>query len=449
MDDYSPLILVVDDEKSILKSLSRILIRENYQVITCEDPREAVEVLRNEYVSLLLSDLKMKNIDGLSLLKMSRKISPESEIIIMTAYGSVEVAVEAIKEGAYDFITKPIKKAQLLKTIDKALEKQKLVRENRSLRKELALRKKQNILVGNSPVFKKTMDLISQVSDSKANVLIYGESGTGKELAAKTIHNLSPRSGEPFVAVNCAALPESIIESELFGYVKGAFTGASSGRQGRFIQADGGTLLLDEIGELASHLQVKLLRVLQEGVIEQVGADKAVQADIRLIAATHKDLRKEVEKGKFREDLFYRLNVINVTMPPLRNRLDDIPLLVTHFIDKFNKKNNKEIKGIDESALEILSSYHWPGNVRELENIIERAVVLTREDIIRIKDLPPELTSVPYQGTSISVQIGTPLEDIENKIIKETLRFTDGNKKDAAKLLGIATRTIYRRVSED
>jgi two-component system response regulator HydG len=208
-------------------------------------------------------------------------------------------------------------------------------------------------------------------------------------------------------------------------------------------------LLLDEIGELASHLQVKLLRVLQEGVIEQVGADKAVQADIRLIAATHKDLRKEVEKGKFREDLFYRLNVINVTMPPLRNRLDDIPLLVTHFIDKFNKKNNKEIKGIDESALEILSSYHWPGNVRELENIIERAVVLTREDIIRIKDLPPELTSVPYQGTSISVQIGTPLEDIENKIIKETLRFTDGNKKDAAKLLGIATRTIYRRVSED
>ncbi|MGM0596819.1 MAG: sigma-54-dependent transcriptional regulator [Myxococcota bacterium] len=449
MDDYSPLILVVDDEKSILKSLSRILIRENYQVITCEDPRKAVDILRNEYVALLLSDLKMKNIDGLSLLKMSRKISPESEIIIMTAYGSVEVAVEAIKEGAYDFITKPIKKAQLLKTIDKALEKQKLVRENRILRKKLALRKNQNILVGNSPVFKKTMDLISQVSDSKANVLIYGESGTGKELAAQTIHNLSPRSEEPFVAVNCAALPESIIESELFGYVKGAFTGASSGRQGRFIQADGGTLLLDEIGELASHLQVKLLRVLQEGVIEQVGADKPVQTDIRLIAATHKDLKKEVEKGKFREDLFYRLNVINVNMPPLRNRLDDIPLLVTHFIEKFNKKNNKEIKGIDDSALEILSSYHWPGNVRELENIIERAVVLTREDIIRIKDLPPELTSVPHQGTSISVQIGTPLEDIENKIIKETLRFTDGNKKDAAKLLGIATRTIYRRVSED
>jgi DNA-binding NtrC family response regulator len=444
-----PNLLVVDDENSILESLGRLLKKEKYNVFLKSSAEAALPILEREKIALLLTDLRLPKMSGLELMKLSRQLSPETEIILMTAYGSVELAVESIKEGAYDFITKPIKRAALLKTLEKALEKQLLVSENRELRRKLSAVKDEKLLIGNSSTFRQTQELIAQVAPSNANVLLLGESGTGKELAAHSIHRLSQRALKPFITVNCAALPESIIESELFGYVKGAFTGAETPRQGRFMQANGGTLFLDEIGELAPHIQVKLLRILQEGKFEAVGSDKTVKTDFRLIAATHKNLKKEVTEGRFREDLYYRLNVISITIPPLRERLDDIPLLSAHFLQKYNKKNSKNIKGISSETLDILTSYHWPGNVRELENVIERGVVLCRDEILDIMDLPPELTTLPPQSKSISVTIGLPLGEIEKQIIKETLKFTQGNKKEAARILGIAVRTIYRRVSDN
>ena len=447
----SPTLLVVDDEPSNVESLLRIFDREGLNVIAAPDGKEALEVLRKRRIDVCLTDLMMPGVSGVDLLKAVRQISPDTEVILMTAYGTVETAVEAMREGAYDFITKPLKRAQVVRVIGKALEKQSLLVENKALKAQLEQVRRKPI-VGQSLAMRRTLEVVQQAAPSAATVLLLGESGTGKELLARQIHDSSPRAGRSFVAVNCAAIPEGILEGELFGYEKGAFTGAVQRRDGRFALADGGTLFLDEIGEVPLSVQVKLLRVLQEGEIERLGG-KSQKIDIRLVAATNKDLRRAVAEGRFREDLFYRLNVIAVNVPPLRDRRDDIPLLVDHFFSRFREKNAKQVSGCTRAALEVLSAHEWPGNVRELENAIERAVVLTKATVIDVDDLPLEVRGLPSpQGLShrsLSFEIGTPLEEIELRVIHETLRHTKGDKRLAAQLLGIAPRTIYRKLAPE
>jgi len=356
-----------------------------------------------------------------------------------------------MKEGAYDFVTKPLKRAHVVRIIRNALEKQSLLVENRSLKAQLA-EKRRRAIIGTSLAWRRTMDIVMQAAPSEATVLLLGESGTGKELLARALHENSARAKGPFIAVNCAAIPESILEAELFGYEKGAFTGASTARDGRFEAAHGGTLFLDEIGEISRHVQVKLLRVLQEGEIERLGGSgKPRRIDVRIVAATNVNLAEEVKAGRFREDLYYRLNVIPVNVPPLRDRRDDISLLAQHFVQVYAEKNGKAITGLSPTALERLTEYGWPGNVRELENAIERAVVLTRagHTVIDEDALPREIrdaTPGTASATSLTFPIGMPLAEIEMRVIHETLRHTRGDKRLTAKLLGIATRTIYRRL---
>jgi two-component system response regulator HydG len=448
---HRPTVLLVDDERGIVESLAKIFEREGIDVLTAFDGATALDLVRRHRISVLLTDLMMPGTSGMDLLKAARTVAPEVEVVLMTAYGTVETAVEAMKEGAYDFVTKPLKRAHVVRIVRNALDKQALVVENRALRAQLDEKRRREI-VGTSLAWRRTMDVVMQAAPSEATVLLLGESGTGKELLARAIHDNSPRAGRPLIPVNCAAIPESILEAELFGYEKGAFTGAASRREGRFEAAHGGTLFLDEIAEIPPHVQVKLLRVLQEGEVERLGGSgRAVPVDIRLVAASNKDLRREVREGRFREDLFYRLNVISVPVPPLRDRRDDIPLLVEHFIQVYRQKNGKAIVGCTRRALELLSGYAWPGNVRELENAIERAVVLTRAPTIGEDDLPREVRSqtAPDPGTRVlSFPIGTPLEEVERQAIHETLRHTKGDKRLAAQLLGIATRTIYRKLEE-
>ena len=453
MWDGQRLILVVDDEPGILDSLEKIFRREGLEVLTASDATAGLELLRKHRVSVLLTDLMMPRTTGMDLLKAAKTVAPETEVVLMTAYGTVETAVAAMKEGAYDFVTKPLKRAHVVRIVRNALEKQSLVIENRALRAQLAERRRRAI-IGTSLAWRRTMDVALQAAASEATVLLLGESGTGKELLARTIHENSARASRPFVPINCAAIPESILEAELFGYEKGAFTGATARREGRFEAAHGGTLFLDEIGDLSRHVQVKLLRVLQEGEIERLGGGgRAIPIDIRLIAATNVDLARAVREGRFREDLYYRLNVVPVNVPPLRDRREDVPLLVQHFVRLYAEKNGKNITGCSRRAIELMSDYAWPGNVRELENAIERGVVLSRESSLGEDDLPREVresgggaASGPGGSSSLSFAIGTPLSEIEMRVITETLRQTRGDKRLAAKLLGIATRTIYRRL---
>src|SRR5215471_14271525 len=451
--DGRPLILVVDDERPILESLQMIFERESLDVVTTPDAKEALEVLRKRPVAVVVTDLMMPGMSGIDLLKAARAVAPETEVIVMTAYGTVEAAVEAMKDGAYDFVTKPLKRAHIVRAVRKALEKRHLVEENRSLRAQLEASRKR-ALVGTSLPWRRTVEVVVQAAASEATVLLLGESGTGKELLARGIHEASPRAKGPFVPVNCAAIPESILEAELFGYERGAFTGAVTARDGRFEAAHGGTLFLDEIGEISRHVQVKLLRVLQEGEIERLGGGgKTRRIDVRIVAATNVNLAEEVKAGRFREDLYYRLNVIPVSVPPLRDRRDDIPLLAQHFVQVYAEKNGKAISGCSPVALERLTEYGWPGNVRELENAIERAVVLTRAGNTMIDEdaLPREIrdaTPGTASASSLTFPIGMPLAEIEMRVIHETLRHTRGDKRLTAKLLGIATRTIYRRLAE-
>lgn len=445
MENYQyPTILIVDDDKNNVLALEKVFKKEDLRVFTAGSGRDAVDVCRKQPVDVVLTDMRMPGMDGLQLLDTLQTISPDSEVVVMTAYGTVESAVEAIKNGAYDFVEKPVKRNTIVKTVKKALEKHFLVVENRNLKKMLRKVEDKQV-VGNSPVFRKTLETAQQAAPSVATLLITGESGTGKEVIARYVHEHSMRGEKPFVAVNCAALPESILEAELFGYEEGAFTGAVKSRDGRFAMADGGTIFLDEVAEMSGAVQVKLLRALQEREIEPLGGTNK-PIDVRVLAATNRDLENEVERGNFREDLFYRLNVIVIHMPPLRQRLDDVPLLIDLFIHRYAAKNNKPIEGISNEALEILSGYYWPGNVRELENVIERAVVLSRKTVLDVDDLPSKIsTEERYQG-QLTISIGTPLEEIELRVIRETLRHTKGDKKLAAQLLGIATRTIYRKL---
>src|SRR4051812_6042415 len=385
----TPTVLVVDDEPAIVDSLQKILERESLRVLTAGSGGEALDIIRREAIWVLLTDLMMPGMSGMDLLRASKSVAPETETVLMTAYGTVENAVEAMKQGAYDFVTKPIKRAHLVRVVGKALEKRSLVQENRSLRAQLAAEKRRS-LIGQSLPWRRTMDIVLQAAPSQATVLLLGESGAGRELLARATPDSSPRAGGPFVPVNCAALPESIREAELFGYEKGAFTGAVQRHDGRFVQADGGTLFLDEIGEIPTHVQVKLLRVLQEGEVERLGG-RTTKVDLRLVAATNQDLRAAVREGRFREDLYYRLNVIAVAIPPLRNRREDIPLLAEHFLQLYGERNGRRLAGFSRVAADALARHEWPGNVRELENTIERAVVLSRGTSVELDDLPPEV----------------------------------------------------------
>jgi two-component system response regulator HydG len=441
----TPTVLVVDDEASIVEALEKVLTKEGLIVRTAASGQQALEILRAQPVQVMITDLRMPGMTGDDLLKAAKALTPEVEVIMMTAYGTIENAVEAMKLGAYDFIAKPLKRAAIVAAVRKALDKHALVAENRQLRAQLAAVTKRPI-VGNSQMLRATLEIARQAAASSATVLLLGESGTGKELLARYIHEHSRRAARPFVGTNCAALPESILESELFGHEKGAFTGATRTRDGRFLEANTGTLFLDEIGEIPLHVQVKLLRALQEGEIEPVGG-RSTKVDFRLVCATNRDLTEEVKAGRFREDLFYRINVIPIRLPPLRDRIEDVPLLADHFLRAFAVKHGKSVEGVSDAALRLMSGYGWPGNVRELENAMERAVVLCRGEQIEADDLPPELRDPQAgHGRQITVSVGTPLEEVERRLIIETLKFTRGDKRLAADLLGIATRTIYRKI---
>ena len=440
-------ILVVDDDPGHRAALTKTLAKEGYEVHAVGSGAAALEFIRQEFVNLILTDLKMPQMDGVQLLKAAKTLYPEIEVILMTAFGTVNTAVEAMQEGAYHYIEKPLKSAEVRAVVAHALEKQILVLENQLLRNQLERAHDFDNIIGQSDTMRQVLDKVQQIAPSSATVLITGTSGTGKEVIATAIHMASPRRDKPFIKVNCAAFPESLLESELFGYERGAFTGATKRKPGRFELADRGTLFLDEIGDLPLDVQVKLLRVLQEGEFERLGGTTTLKVDVRIIAATAQDLDKAIQNGGFREELFWRLNVIPLRLPSLSERMEDIPLLVNYFLQIYNSKNNKQIRGISHDALEVLRNYNWPGNVRELENAIEQAVVLAKGDAITIDDLPQRI----YAGQSqmkpkITVPIGTTLEDIERQVILETLKQTKGDKELAAKLLGISSRTIYRKL---
>lgn len=442
-------ILVVDDEIGIRESLKKILEKEGFLVDTASNGQDAFKIIRGGDIDLLITDIRMAGMDGVELLKVSKSVSPFTEVIMITGYASVDTAVDSMKQGAYDYITKPFKKADILKTVHRAIEKQILTMDNIMLKERIEAFETAPIVESASSKMKDIVDLVHQVAPSQATVLILGGSGTGKEVIADMIHKLSSRGAKPMIKVNCAAIPETLIESELFGYEKGAFTGASSRKEGRFEVADRASIFLDEIGEIPPSVQVKLLRILQEGTFERLGSNKTLHTDTRIIAATNKNLAAMVKEGLFREDLYWRLNVITIELPNLKDRREDIPNLVQHFINRFSKKNAKELGGIESKAMEILLNYEWPGNVRELENVIERSVVLDKDGIIGSDDLPTELAKTAIcSNESVTIPLGTPLEEVERVLMEETLRHTKGDKGLASKLLGISTRTLYRKMDK-
>ncbi len=439
-----PVLLVVDDDESNLEGLEGVFAKEGYRVFMARGGKEALERVRSEHVDVVLTDLMMPDMDGLDLLKSIKTVSPETEVILMTAYGTVARAVEAMKEGAYDFVTKPFKRIQIVKGVRRAMEKQVLLIENRNLRNLLKTSDSKNFIIGNSLMMRRLLDMLRQVAASEASVLLSGESGTGKELVARQLHRWSSRADRIFVPFNCAALPRDLAEAELFGHEKGAFTGAHKERPGLFREADGGTLFLDEVSEIDPALQGKLLRVLQEGEVRPIGGSRAIKVDVRLVAASKANLKELVEEGRFRDDLFYRLNVISVHLPPLRERKEDIPLLADFFLQKYAQKNKRQLSGISRGAMDSLTGYAWPGNVRELENTLERAVVLARGDTIEVDDLPSSFLLQPPAGDAITLPMGIPLAEMERRVLDHTLAVTKGNKKLAAHLLGISLRTVYR-----
>src|SRR5919197_252833 len=440
-------LLIADDDPGLRESLERTLTREGYRIILASDGNAALERLQAGGVDLVLTDLKMPGLSGIELLRAVKAIAADVDVILLTAFGTVEEAVRAMKEGAYDFLTKPFQRAQLLRLIRQALERRELIEQNRALQQRLDDLLQQGAVIGSSPAFRRMMTLLEQVADSSATVLVQGESGTGKELVARTIHARSVRSRGPFVAVNCAALPETLLESELFGYGKGAFTGAAGRKEGRFELGSGGTLFLDEVSDLSVVTQPKILRVLQEGEFERLGGTRTLRVDVRIVAATNQDLAQMVKDKRFREDLFYCRNVIAITVPPLRERREDIPMLAQHFLRVYAAKNNRRLDGLTDDALKRLEAYAWPGNVRELENVIERGVVLARGSQVDVADLPPEIAgATPLPEGVVSVRIGTPLAEVEQRLLDATLAATGGNKTLAAKLLGIDVRTVARKL---
>lgn len=439
-------VLVVDDDTLVSEVLVETITRAGYECLAAHSGEEAIAKFNDRSFDIVLSDLKMQEMDGLALLENIRKLSPETLVVMITAYGTVENAVKAIKKGAYDFLLKPIMPETVEHVLNRVSEILRLRSENESLRKDLTHRF-QN-LVGKSKVMAEVFDLIQSVADARSTIMITGASGTGKELVARAIHYTSNRKDGPFIKLNCAALPENLVEAELFGYEKGAFTDAKKTNRGRFELADGGTLLLDEISEMPLNLQSKLLRVIQEREFERIGSSATIKVDIRLIATSNQNLKEAINKGRFREDLFYRLNVIPIHLTSLEERREDIPLLVHHFIDKYNRENNKSIRGIDQGALGLLMKYHWPGNVREVENLIERAVVTTRQDRLSEDDFPADLALGRIADELPSLQVPMKLEEGNKYLILKTLEKFNGNKTRAAEALGVTTRTIRNKLAE-
>ncbi len=439
-------VLVVDDETNIREALAAILGNEGYQVHASASAEEAMTMLGEDSFQIVISDMRMSGKSGMDLLRWVREHCPETEMILLTAYGSLEGAVEAMRIGAYDYLSKPVDRRRLSLLIEKALEKQRLSMENRNLRRRLSIREEFSNIIGNSSRIRQTFKIISEVAPTNATVLITGESGTGKELVARAIHNNSTRRTGQFVTLNCGALPDTLLESELFGYEKGAFTGAAAMKMGRIELASGGTLFLDEVGDMTPKTQVDLLRALQDRELRRLGGTKIIRVDVRFIAATNKDLAGEIAVKRFREDLYYRLNVVPIVMPALRDRKEDIPMLVQAFLEEFCRIHQKAPKKVADRTMDLMLNYAWPGNVRELRNLAERMVLLSRNDTLEPRDLPAAINNDSDSRPRITIPLDQPLEEIEKTIISNVFSRITHNRRKAAQTLGISLRALHYKI---
>ncbi len=440
-------LLIVDDETDSRNALAELVQRWGYEVQTASDGTEALRKAIESHPDVILTDLVMPNMDGLWLLRALRGELPDCPVVLLTGRGTIQTAVQAIKEGAYDFIEKPLDVSRLRIVLERALEKKETLREVQLLRRRLAALAPGTDMIGSGPSMQKVFELSQKVAPSTASVVISGQSGTGKEVVARAIHNLSPRKDKAFVAINCSAIPATLIESELFGYERGAFTGADQRRMGNFEMAHGGTLFLDEVGELPLEMQAKFLRVLEERKIRRLGGRNEVEVDVRVICATHRDLKEESRTGRFREDLYFRLHVFTIQLPPLKERREDIPLLVHHFIEKFNGETGKHVQGVAPPALAILQSYPWPGNIRELRNTVERAMILVDGDVIGEEQLPPDMLPTRSESAFLRVPLGATLDRVEKEYIIASLQRNGGNKARSAEVLGISEKTLYNKLN--
>lgn len=443
-------ILIVDDDPAHCRMLEAVLGSEKYETRCAPDGQSAVEAVATRFYDLILMDIRMNRVGGMEALRKIKEISPDIPIVMMTAYASIDTAVKAMKSGAYDYLTKPLDIDELKILVDKALRHNQLERENMYLREQLGNRFDFSNIIGRSRAMKELLETVALVAPSEATVLILGESGTGKELIANAIHQNSPRRSHPLIRVNCAALPETLLESELFGHERGAFTGAVSRRQGRFQLADKGSIFLDEIAEMSPVIQAKILRVLQEREFQPIGSTETVKVDTRIITATNKDLQEEVGANRFREDLYYRINVVNLTVPPLRDRRDDIPLLLDFFLKHYAEKNNRHLKGFTPKATDLLMRYDWPGNIRELENVVERGVIMVRGDFITPDEFPGVLRRIDpeYEEASTETPAGKSLKEMEKAMILRTLQETGGNRTRTAEILGISRRSLQMKLKD-
>jgi len=440
-------ILIIDDEKNIREGLGAALEMEGYKIALASDGKAGLERLVKGDIDLVITDLRMPEVSGEHVLAKVTAENPGVPVIVLTGHGSIDSAVDAMRNGAYDFLTKPLNLDQLVLIVKRALQGRELVLKHKELQEELNSRKSFESIIGKSAEMQKIFEIVRKAAGSKASVLITGESGVGKELIANALHNLSPRRDNSLIKVHCAALSENLLESELFGHEKGAFTGATSLKRGRFELANGGTIFLDEIGEIDQNVQIKILRVLQDKRFERVGGEETLEVDVRVIAATNRDLEAEIAAGRFREDLYYRLNVVHIHVPPLRDRRDDIPLLITAFLQEFAKENGKTIEGIDSRARSALYKFDWPGNIRQLRNCLESAVVMSSGPIIKLEDLPPSIAG-SSQADIIEVPAGIPMAEAEKMLILQNLAINKGNKTKTADILGIGRKTLHRKLDE-
>jgi len=449
MNEPTPHLLVVDDDPVTINLLKEVLSKEGYEVTTALSGEEAIALGMENVFDMIITDVRMGEKDGIEVLRSFKKISPETTVIVITAFGSIENAIEAIREGAFDYVSKPFKLEEIKFTTRMALEHRRLLQENKFYRQELLSKYQFKNVIGRTAQMFHVYKTIAKVADSKSTVLLYGERGTGKELIARSIHYNSLRNNRPFIPIDCASLVETLMESELFGHVRGAFTGAHSAKKGLLEEADGGTLFLDEVSNLNLSMQTKLLRFLQEHEIKHVGGTESIRVDVRVIAATNQPLESAVKDGKFREDLYDRLNVVSITLPPLRERKDDIPLLANHFLQKFSEENHKEISHISPEALEILLQYSWSGNVRELEHTVERAVILSTHPIILPEDLPRKMFEETRAAEILPAEKSLSLRQVEKRYVLKVLEETGGNKKKASEILGIDRTTLYRILEKE
>ena len=445
-----PRILIVDDDKNTANGLRKILLQDGYDTNCTYTGKEALNLIATEHFDIVITDMKLPDISGFSIIEKVKKKDIDIAVVMITAFSSIQTAIDAMKKGADDYLTKPVNIEELELILKKICEKRLLILQNKELKQKLSDKYSFSGIIGNTPEIQLIFKTITEIAPTAATVLIYGDTGTGKELIANAIHYNSDRKDKPFITLHCASLSEGVLESELFGHEKGSFTGAISQRRGRFELANGGSLFLDEVGEMNSHIQIKLLRVLETGKFERVGGEKTIESDVRIIAATNKDLEKEIEEGRFREDLYYRLNVINLKLPSLRERKEDIGLLIDKFLVKYSTKNKKNIKGITPQSAKLLNNYDWPGNVRELENAIERAVVMAKNEYVEPNNLPSNINVNTKKSRKETFRIpsGVTMKEIEKKVILETLQTTNGSKSKAAKILDISTRKIEYKIKE-